>query len=529
MRIGIPRGLLYYHYFPMWKTFFEYLGCEVVVSPRTNEEILSSGCSSVIGDICLPVKVYCGHVRSLQNSCDYLFIPSVHSMQEKVYNCPKFIGLPDIVRASIPKCPPILDPDVDVNKGPKVISQTVETFSRVFTQDSHQARKAVGKALKAHHEYARQMELHNLRPPHGIGRMFPELHEEPDSDGAKAALTIAVIGHRYVLHDPHISYRLVQRLHELGAKAVFAEAVDESVLRESMKELVDQKYWGFEEEIIGAGAYYMRSNVDGIIAMECFGCGPDSLMVHLIQRGARRFNKPFLNLVLDEHSAEGGLVTRIEAFIDMVKRAKSRPSTKAVVPRLIGEEQDGIKALGLPNMGVIGPAFRGPAKLLDVRLIIPPITKRTIALGTRNSPEFACLPFKVILGSFIECLEDGADTLFMVTSSNACRMGYYSKVQEQILRDMGYKFAFLRHRSSDRGLLGVLRTIRRCTNRAPWSRVIKAYRIGTAKLKALDDLDRKASRDRAVELEKGQIERIRHSAVRGIEEAETIPELKRVL
>ena len=105
-------------------------------------------------------------------------------------------------------------------------------------------------------------------------------------------------------------------------------------------------------------------------------------------------------------------------------------------------------------MANIVPAFRASVEILGASLITPPVTKQTIALGARYSPEFACLPFKGILGTFIESLEMGADSLFMVTSSNACRMGYYSKVQEQILRDLGYKFKFLRAGSSDKGVIG---------------------------------------------------------------------------
>ena len=96
MRIGVPRALLYYQYYPMWKTFFEHLGAEVVVSSPTTREMFTSGCSRVIADICLPVKVFCGHVLSLVDNCDYVFIPSICSVEEKVYSCPKFIGLPDL-------------------------------------------------------------------------------------------------------------------------------------------------------------------------------------------------------------------------------------------------------------------------------------------------------------------------------------------------------------------------------------------------------------------------------------------------
>jgi predicted nucleotide-binding protein (sugar kinase/HSP70/actin superfamily) len=150
-------------------------------------------------------------------------------------------------------------------------------------------------------------------------------------------------------------------------------------------------------------------------------------------------------------------------------------------------------------------------------------------LGTRYSPEFVCLPFKTILGTFIESLEAGADTLFMITSSNACRMGYYSRVQEQILRDLGYKFKFLRYKSADKGLIGVLKAIKRYTNDSPWANVIAAYRLGTAKLKVLDSLERKLEKTRARELETGQSDRIAREAIKAIDETRDLSALKQVV
>jgi predicted nucleotide-binding protein (sugar kinase/HSP70/actin superfamily) len=123
----------------------------------------------------------------------------------------------------------------------------------------------------------------------------------------------------------------------------------------------------------------------------------------------------------------------------------------------------------------------------------------------------------------------GADTLFMVTSSNACRMGYYSRVQEEILRDLGHKFKFLRYKSADKGLIGVLRAIRRYTNNSPWANVIAAYRIGTAKLKALDDLERRLMKARAIEVEKGQSDRIAREAVQAIGETMDLSSLRQVV
>jgi len=92
IKVGIPRALLYYQYYPMWKTFFKEMGAELVVSPPTTQTMLSEGSSRVVADTCLPVKVFCGHVLSLIERCDYIFIPTIRSVKKRVYNCSSFLA-----------------------------------------------------------------------------------------------------------------------------------------------------------------------------------------------------------------------------------------------------------------------------------------------------------------------------------------------------------------------------------------------------------------------------------------------------
>ncbi|MDL2225997.1 hypothetical protein LJC20_07410 [Eubacteriales bacterium OttesenSCG-928-M02] len=85
---------------------------------------------------------------------------------------------------------------------------------------------------------------------------------------------------------------------------------------------------------------------------------------------------------------------------------------------------------------------------LGVEYIIPPpMTKRTLELGTSNSPDYACAPFKIHLGCFIEAIEAGADTLIQV--GGACRLGYYGELHEQILRDLGFDGRFINLAKAD--------------------------------------------------------------------------------
>ncbi|EHQ87373.1 hypothetical protein [Desulfosporosinus youngiae] len=74
-------------------------------------------------------------------------------------------------------------------------------------------------------------------------------------------------------------------------------------------------------------------------------------------------------------------------------------------------------------------------------IVPPPITKKTLALGSRYSPDYVCAPFKYNLGNYIETIEAGANTL--VQTDGVCRLGYYGELHEQILRDLGYKVQFV--------------------------------------------------------------------------------------
>lgn len=81
-------------------------------------------------------------------------------------------------------------------------------------------------------------------------------------------------------------------------------------------------------------------------------------------------------------------------------------------------------------------------KILDCEILeTPPITNKTIETGTRYSPDFVCTPFKYTLGSFIESLDMGANIL--IQQGGGCRYGYYSEVQNEILKDLGYKFKMI--------------------------------------------------------------------------------------
>ena len=326
IRIGIPRALLYYQYYPMWQKFCEELGIEMVVSPPTTQAMLAAGSSRVVADTCLPVKVFLGHVLSLVDQCDWIFIPAIRSVEKKVYNCSKFLGLPDMTKAVIPESPPILEIDIDINKGMGNLYQEIYKLGQHFTRSRLKVRRATVAAWQTYLNYRELMSGHKLAPPEAIEKISGTAGEKTaKAEDHPVKATIALIGHPYLLNDEYINHRLVHRLEQSGNRVLTPEMVTTDKLESAIINLTGGAYWTYEEEVVGAGGYYLQNEADGVIGIMAFGCGPDSLMMDTVRRQAARLKTtPFMCLTLEEHTAEAGVVTRLEAFTDMIHRRKRR-------------------------------------------------------------------------------------------------------------------------------------------------------------------------------------------------------------
>ena len=185
--------------------------------------------------------------------------------------------------------------------------------------------------------------------------------------------------------------------------------------------------------------------------------------------------------------------------------------------------------IGMPHMGNLYIPFRALFQRLDIDYVIPPVNnQRTLSLGVKYSPEGLCIPFKLPLGNLIEAVEMGAGTLLMPGGSGICRLGYYAKAQEQILHDLGYNVEMIQVGVSERKLFGLLEIIKRLSNKAPWPKIISAFRFGLAKLNALDRIERVVQRVRPVERIKGTANRLFTKAINAIDRADDYDTLKKV-
>lgn len=328
IRVGIPRTLAYYTYFPFYKTFLEELGAEVVVSRKSTKEILDAGVKETVSEACVPIKLFHGHVRDLAGRVDRLFIPRLISINRRAIYCPKFLGLPDMVRFSMKGLPLIIDCRVDLRKGRAELYRVCRALAREFTSSYRVFIRAFWRALRAWREYLGLLNR-GMLPLQAIQRIGHRSRGTP-GDGlptprklpGEKPLRIAVLGYPYAVHDSYISLDLLKRLFELGASIVTADMLPESALKRQSSKFSKELFWTYSDMVTKAGYHYLEhGGVDGIIHVTAFGCGPDSMVNKMLELEAkRRGTIPFLSLMIDEQTGEAGLATRVEAFTDMLRR-----------------------------------------------------------------------------------------------------------------------------------------------------------------------------------------------------------------
>lgn len=318
--IGIPRALLYYNYYPAWQKFFNELGEEVVLSDKTNKKILDSGIKVAVDETCLPVKLFYGHVNNLKDKhVDYLFIPRIVSVEKKRYLCPKFLGLPNMVQNLMDGLPPLIDFKIDLSKKNKHFFLNIYKLGRKLGHNPYKIYAAYRKAMKSLNNYQKVL-LQGYTPMDflGGGNNLQKRLSRPESK--ESELKIALLGHSYNLNDPYISMDIYSKLRKMGVQILTTEMLPQSAYLNGIKDLRKDIFWTFGKEIMGSACYLLKNDIiDGVILVVSFGCGPDSLVGEMVERKYKRHKKiPLLFLTLDEHSGEAGVLTRLEAFIDML-------------------------------------------------------------------------------------------------------------------------------------------------------------------------------------------------------------------
>ncbi|NLW59069.1 MAG: hypothetical protein GX073_01835 [Firmicutes bacterium] len=314
IKIGIPRALLYYWYGPLWRVFLAELGLTPVVSGPTGKELLNTGVKATVDEACLPVKVFIGHCLSLRAQCDFLMVPRLVSVNKKDYICPKFMGLPEMTRQAVGDRP------LFIWKSEKNCALgSPQALPAVLRQgfSARRIKKGLQKAEAAFRTYHRLLQ-EGLFPEEAETVLFTGAFPHRAEKGRR----IGLIGHPYCLYDPLINLGTIDLLQRYGFQVLAPEYFTPRQIEAELRLLTKPLFWTLSQRIVGAFRLLCKQRVEGIIYLSAFACGPEALIGELVKKEAKVAGLPLLQLALDEHSGEAGLVTRIEAFIDLLQRKR---------------------------------------------------------------------------------------------------------------------------------------------------------------------------------------------------------------
>jgi predicted nucleotide-binding protein (sugar kinase/HSP70/actin superfamily) len=333
MRIGFPRALYYFDYYPFWAGFFNSLDIKIVTSQPTHRGIMESGLKMAHDETCLPIKLFVGHIGSLKD-VDLIFLPRMVSVEEKTYLCPKLLGIPESILSAINQDIPIITVTINWREGQSQVLKALEAFGIKLGRGKTLIRNAFQEALKWQTLYG-QLRRSGKNFQDSLDfceRSFTSLSQnisykslknneiKKDINCGEFRPRIALVGHAYLINEQYANLNLLNKL-KVNVDLKLIEEAESEAIDNSLKELHKKMFWSQAKKVLGAGFSYVDDEtIDGVIYLSCFGCGMDSISQDMLARKARKAHKPYMVITLDEHSGEAGLVTRIEAFLDMIVR-----------------------------------------------------------------------------------------------------------------------------------------------------------------------------------------------------------------
>lgn len=296
IKIGIPRSFLYYRNYILWKNFFEIIGCNIVLSPNTDSDIVKVGSKLSVDESCLPSKIYLGHINYLIDKCDYVLIPRIYSYGRKKRVCVKFNGIYDVVNNIFPDIK-ILDYNIDNLKF------KYELFGFI-----KMGLKLNGNIFRIIYAYI-------------IGKIKEYEYNKTlilkqDKVMRSNRLKVLIVSHPYIVYDKYLSSNIINYLKDEDIDILYSDRMNRKESIYYAEEESNTLYFLYSKENIGS-AFYYKDLVDGIIFLSSFPCGVDSLVNELVIR--KIDNVPCINIILDDSTSTGGLYTRLESFVDIIK------------------------------------------------------------------------------------------------------------------------------------------------------------------------------------------------------------------
>lgn len=292
MIIGIPRSLFYYNYKTLIESFFKELEINYIVSDKSNKQILEDGKLLAPSESCINLKLFLGHVKNLENRCNFLFIPRIETIKKNEKMCINFYLLPDLVRNLFSIN--VLDFNVDEQKN--------KTLKKAFIELGLYLGFSFNKTISAYNNALEKNKKNN-------NDLLLKQTNTLNNNNKK----ILIVGHSYNVNDELIGKPIIKLLEKNGFSIIYAHICED----EKDNELSSSIYFSYNKKLIRAINKY-KEFVEGIVLISTFPCGPDSIVNDLIIRDIKV--KPLINLIIDESDETTGIATRLESFIDIVNK-----------------------------------------------------------------------------------------------------------------------------------------------------------------------------------------------------------------
>ncbi len=446
IKIGIPYIFFFHDYLPLWSTFLWELGFEVVVSPKTNKQIINFGVENVLSEACFPVKVAHGHIRWLIDSgVDAVFIPSFININQnsdeysRGVACPYVQTIPYVSRIAITNMKTI-SPVIDLGYGIDFLKKELVRVFRDFGIKSKDIERAMAITQAAQEEFQKAIKEKGkeiLRSEH--------LTQNPKFP------VIAIVGRAYNSFDSGVNLEIPKKLSNINALAIPADMLP--LENEKLHDSWPNMYWRSGQRILRAARVIKHIPNLYAIYIGNFSCGPDSFILKYFKE--EMGGKPFLHIEIDEHSADAGAITRCEAFLDSIEQQKGR-NEFSVMSNEVKEQDLGLSRIthhaSLKKRTVFIPLMTDHAFALKAAFvsngvpaeILPESDKTSIDIASKHVTGKECYPFIVTAGDmlkrvFASDFKPDESAFFMPTACGPCRFGQYNVSHKLILDKLGLK------------------------------------------------------------------------------------------
>jgi len=272
-----------------------------------------------------------------------------------------------------------------------------------------------------------------------LGReLLEQLHESDQ-------LGVVLFARSYMSQDAGANLGIAEKLAQLGVVPIPLDFLPLKSV--DAKEYSDRPYWFYENKYI-AGAVITASDPQLYgLWLTNFGCGPNSFIIHIVEDIMG--SKPLGQLEIDEHAAEAGIVTRLEAFVDTIegfarsagKQEEPRKEDiyRRAFPPVIDSKKTFIIPRMTPHIELVGALLEGSGFRA---IVLPEPNEHNLLYADKITSGVECLPYRVTLGDFLRfSYENGNDLknveAVMAGAYGPCRFGKYALEQIKILKDVG--------------------------------------------------------------------------------------------